>query len=174
MNWIESPWGVRWSSLATLAVIVLVVSVVKRRPVLGAVAAMGWLIAFEIPYELTDMLVRHQPGAHLTGWAFWLLTVSGWIGWAWALGVRPDWRWVEISAVIFLGWIASGFQHNDPGQHSPVMIWPEVMNVGSKTALGIAFLLGALRLPGRKTLALRDSLSGMLAQGLHRSGEVIR
>lgn len=155
---IESPVGVRWSSLAMLALIVLVVTVVRRRPVLGLVAAMGWLVAFEIPYEATDLLVRHQPGAHLTSWASWVVTVAGWPFAAWALGVRPDWRWVALSAAIFAVWIATGFHHNDPGQAGQVMVWPEVLNEGSKTALGVAYLLGALRASPSQLVDLKRRL----------------
>lgn len=142
---IESPLGVRWTSLATLAAIVLIVIAVRRRPFLALVAAMGWLVAFEIPYEATDMIVRHQPGAHLAGWASWLLTVAGWPLAAYLAGVRPDWRWVMASGAIFIVWIATGFAHNDPGQTGPVQWGPELLNVGSKTALGMAYALGALR-----------------------------
>lgn len=174
---IESPLGVRWSSLATLAIIVVVITLVKRRPVLGLVAAMAWLVAFEIPYEATDILVRHQPGAHLTSWASWVVTVGGWPFAAWALGVRPDWRWVGLSAVIFVVWIAIGFQHNDPGQAGPVMWFPEVLNESSKTALGVAYLLGALRTArsGRWNPLLRlHALLGMAQQRLHGVDELGR
>ncbi len=174
---IESPLGVRWSSLAMLAVIVLVVAAARRRPVLGLVTAMAWLVAFETPYEARDILVRHQPGAHLTSWASWVVTVGGWPFAAWALDVWPDWRWVGLSAVIFLLWIATGFQHNDPGQPGPVMWLPEALNESSKTALGVAYLLGALRVPesGRRNPLLRlHAILGVAQQRLHGGDEIGR
>lgn len=168
---IESPLGVRWSSLAMLAVIVAVVWLRRRRqPVLGLVTAMAWLVAFEIPYEATDILVRHQPGAHLTSWASWVVTVGGWPFAAWALGIWPDWRWTTAGAVLFAVWIAAGFQHNDAGQAAPVMWWPELLNVSSKTALGVAYLLGALRVPesGRGEPLMRlHAILGVAQQRLH-------
>jgi hypothetical protein len=174
---IESPLGVRWTSLAMLAVVLVVVSVVRRRPLLGLVAAMGWLVAFEIPYEATDILVRHRSGVHLTSWASWLLTVAGWPFAAHLAGIRPHWRWVAASAAIFAVWIATGFQHNDPGQTGPVTWLPEALNVGSKSALGVAYLLGALR-PERSgwgnALVLRHRLLGMAAERLQRLGQGAR
>ena len=139
---IESPWGVRWSSLAMLALIVLVVTAARRRPFLALVTAMGWLVAFEIVYEGADAAVHHKSSV---AWAFWLLTVAAWPLLAHFMGVRPHLRWVLLSAAIFALWIQQGFWYNWPGQGSkPINWWYEALNVGSKTALGVAYLLGAL------------------------------
>ena len=144
---IESPWGVRWSSLAMLALIVLVVTAARRRPFLALVTAMGWLVAFEIVYEGADAAVHHKSSV---AWAFWLLTVAAWPLLAHFMGVRPHLRWVLLSAAIFALWIQQGFWYNWAGQGSkPINWWYEALNVGSKTALGIAYLAGALRLPAK-------------------------
>jgi hypothetical protein len=177
---IESPLGVRYSTLAMLVVIVVVVAVLRRRPVLGAVTAAAWVTAFEVAYELANILV-HQRDAHvartLALQGFWLLTVVGSIGWAHALGVRPRLAWVTLSAAIFAFWVALGFPYNWAGQTGPVRWWPEALNVGSKTALGVAYLLGALapdRSGWREALVVRDLLLRVLPQRLHGGGELIR
>ncbi len=144
MQLLESPWGVRWSSLAMLAAILVVVTLARRRPLLALAAAMGWLVSFEVIYEATDIAVHHRLDAHLTSWGFWLLTVAGWPFFAHALGIRPNLRWVFLSAAIFALWIQQGFWYNWPGQPGPVQWEYELLNVGSKTALGVAYLLGAL------------------------------
>src|SRR5215510_9487724 len=99
IHMIESPWGVRWSSLAMLAVILIVVTVVRRRPLLALAAAMGWLVSYEIMFEATDMLVHHK-WAQQWGWGFWLLTVAGWPFFAHAMGVRPRLGWMALSASV--------------------------------------------------------------------------
>ena len=143
---IESPLGFRWTTLVMLAVILAVVSA-RRRPFLALVTTLAWLTAFEVPYQFTDALMHHRdadlPRA-LAVLAFWFATVVGSIGWAHALGVRPHARWVALSAVIFALWVQQGFPYNHAGQTGPVQWWPEILNVSSKTALGVAYLTGAM------------------------------
>src|SRR5260370_419879 len=140
---VEAPRGFRWSALAMLAAIVVVVSA-RRRPFLALVTALAWLTAFEVPYQVTDTLVHHRD-AHLLRAlaveAFWFGTVVGSIGWAHAVGVRPHLRWVALSAVIFTLWVQQGFQYNRAGQMGPVQWWPEILNVRSKTAMGFSSML---------------------------------
>jgi hypothetical protein len=141
---IESPLGIRWTTLATAAAIIVVIGT-RRRPLVGVVTVAAWLTAFEVLYQLTDTLTHHRD-AHLAHTlaveAFWLVTMVGWIGWAHALGVRPDVRWAALSVAIFALWVDQGFPYNWAGQQGPVRWWPEFLNVGSKTALGVAYMLG--------------------------------
>ena len=141
---LESPWNVRWSSLAMMAVIVVVVTAIKRRPLLAVAAAMGWLVSYEVVFQATDILVHHRFDAHLASWGFWLLTVAGWPFVAYIMGIRPRLGWTLLSATIFVVWVQQGFWYNWPSQLGPVNWWYEALNVGSKTALGMAYLLGAL------------------------------
>ncbi len=143
---IESPLGFRWTTLAMLAAILVVVSA-RRRPFLALVTALAWLTAFEVLYQFTDTLMHHRDAHLLRALAiqsFWFATVVGSIGWAHALGVRPHLRWVALSAVIFALWVQQGFPYNRAGQTGPVQWWPEILNVSSKTALGVAYLMGAV------------------------------
>ncbi|TMC05553.1 MAG: hypothetical protein E6J41_21715 [Chloroflexi bacterium] len=157
----ESPFGVRWTTLAMGATIVAVVGA-RRRPFVGVVTAAAWMTAFEIPYQIADALTHHRD-AHLARTlgqdVFWLATVAGWIGWAHALGVRPDARWALLSAAIFALWVAQGLPYNFAGQTGPVQWWPELLNVGSKTALGVAYMLGAVAPSARPAWATRSGQS---------------
>lgn len=151
---IESPLGIRWTTLAMAAAIIVVVGI-RRRPFVGVVTVAAWMTAFEVPFQLADALAHHRDAhlAHtLAVQAFWLVTMAGWIGWAHALGVRPDARWSALSAAIFAVWVAQGFPYNWAGQQGPVQWWPELLNAGSKTALGVAYLRGAVASPITTTI----------------------
>jgi hypothetical protein len=146
-GWLFSPVQVRWSTLLMAAVILAVVGVRRRRPAVAVVSVVAWLAVYETGWQLMDLVVHHAaawPAAvQRLGWAS--AALAGWPLLAHALGVRPDPRWAALCALVFAVWLWSGFWYNWPGQPYPLMIGPELANVASKTALGIAYLAGAVR-----------------------------
>lgn len=176
---IETPFGIRWSSLATAVAIVLVVTAARRRPLLGVLAAMGWGTTFEVAFQLTSILAHRD--AHwlrsLAGESWWLWTVVGWSFAAHLVGIRPHLSWLAVTALLFALWVQQGFWFNWQGQATPVNWWFEALNVSSKTALGVAYVLGAVR-PDRsgwrELLVLRDRLLRVAPERLHGGSEVVR
>lgn len=172
VNRTESPWGVRWTSLAMLGAILVVVTLVRRRPMLAVACAMGWLVSFEILFEATDMVVHHK-WVQQYGWGLWLLAVSGWPFYAWLKGIRPHLGWTLVSLAVFAIWVEQGFWYNWAGQSGPVQWWYELLNVVSKTGLGLAFLQGALTSnctpdAGRQGDVIKTSLTKRGLVGLAR------
>jgi hypothetical protein len=170
---IETPFGIRWTSLATAVGIVLVVTVVRRRPLLGVVAAMGWGTTFEVVFQITSILAHRDTHwlRALAGESWWLWTVVGWSFAAHLAGVRPRLSWVLVTAALFALWIQQGFWFNWQGQTTPVNWWYEALNVAAKTALGVAYVLGAVqprRPRWREARMLGGRLLGMAPERFHR------
>src|SRR5262249_50470 len=111
-----------------------------------------------------DMLVHHR-WAQQWGWSFWLLTVAGWPFLAHAMGVRPRLSWTLVAVAFFAVWVQQGYWYNWPGMTRPVMWEDEILNVGSQTALGMAYLGGALR-----PESLRAQLEDLKRRFDHREG----
>lgn len=168
MSTIETPFGIRWTSLAMALAIV---TLVRGRPLLGVVTAMGWGTTFEAVFQITSVLVHRDAlwWHSLTSESWWLWTVIGWSLAAHLAGVRPHLSWLAITALLYALWIEQGFWFNYVGQAGPVNWWFEGLNVGTKTALGVAYLLGALapkRSGWTETLVLGNRLLCVLQERL--------
>ena len=142
--WLYYPGGQVRLSTALMALTILVcVTWRTRRPHVAVVAVMAWISLFEVAWQGFTTL------AHGGRWAYeaWFVAaVISWVLLAHVLGVRPDWRLLLISAAALLAWLAVGFDSNWAGR-PPYNVRDEVLNEVSKTALGLAYLLGALRVP---------------------------
>jgi hypothetical protein len=135
------PFGVvRLSTVIVTAVVLAVVTWRTRRPLLAVLAVLGWLSAFEIAWELSRVAFRQDSLRN----ALWFsLAVAGWVVAAELARIRPEPRLAGLFALTFVLWLATGFGLNWLGQ--PVSVRDELLNEVSKTALGAAYLVGALR-----------------------------
>lgn len=146
--WLYLPFGhLRLSTFLGAAAIFLVVTAWTRRPVIAAVAVMAWLSAFEIVWQ-TGQYAFGRTGASDEFW--FVAAVVSWPLLAHVLGVRPDPWWAGAFAVTFLVWVTLGFHSNWPTL--PFSLRDEMLNEASKTALGVAYLLGGLRATARAAL----------------------
>jgi hypothetical protein len=150
MSLIETPFGIRYTSLATSILIVLVVGVARRRLWLGIFTAMGWGTSFELAFQIVGILAHHEGHwlRELAGESWWLWTVIGWSFCAHLAGVRPHLIGLAAFALLMALWVSQGFWFNYPGQPGPVNWTNEGLNVTTKTALAVAYTLGAIW-PGR-------------------------
>ena len=139
--WLVVPAGhVRASTLALTVLIALVVVWRTRRTLLAAVAVMAWLSAFEIAWQTAQAAFGRIPMSE----EFWFVAaVVGWVVLAHHLGIRPDPLLTGLFVAGFAVWVALGFHSNWPDQ--PFSLRDEATNELTKTALGVAYLLGALR-----------------------------
>jgi hypothetical protein len=144
----------RWTTLATGIVLLLVIGLVRRRPDLAVVSAVAWAGGFEAVYGILDTLYWHPTDT--VKWvaeAWQTAALAGWVGLAYAMGVRPSPAWVAVTVIAFAVWLSTipgltnGFISNAPqaGQTGPLLVVPEIENVVAKTAWAIAYAVGAWR-----------------------------
>jgi hypothetical protein len=145
-GWLESPLGMRWSTLALAVAIGLIIGVVRRQPFLAVVAIIAWVGGFEVVYRFFDILRWHE------WWAwnplFWeAAALAGWVALAHIVGIRPAAPWVILTATCFAFWVLSGFDYNILGRGRSVSVGAEMKNVVAKAAWGLMYLEAAWRAP---------------------------
>ncbi len=155
---IESPLGMRWTTLATGVALLVVIGLVRRRPDLAVVSAVAWAGGFELTYGIIDTLYWHpRDAARWTAEAWQAAALIGWVLLAHAMGIRPAPAWVAVTVIAFAVWLTTipgvtgGFVYNAPqaGQTGPLLVVPEIENVAAKTAWAIAYAVGAWRVETR-------------------------
>ena len=140
--WLYYPGGeIRVSTVLVALAILVCVGWRTRRPEVAVVAMMAWVSLYEVAWQGLTTLAH---GGRWASEAWFVAAVVSWVLLAHALGVRPDRRLLLISAAALLAWLAFGFDSNWAGQ-PPYDVRDEVLNEVSKTALGLAYLVGALR-----------------------------
>ena len=144
MVWSSLPSHPRWSTVLMAAVVLAVVGWRTRRPLLAGVAVLAWVSVSEIVWNGCDLLTHHG-NALRYGWL--VLALAAWPLLAHRLGIRPHPVGLALCAAAFAVWLALGFDYNWLGQSKPLQVVPEALNVLTKTALGAAYLAGALAVP---------------------------
>jgi len=168
--WVVFPFvgPIRLSTVLAFIATVAILTWVRRSPLVGLVAGMGWVSAFEIVYQAIGTIYGRHDAMHLFYLTF---SMSGWVVAAYVAGIRPH-PWLLLAwTVLFLGWIASGFQPNlfdHPGQFS---VAQEAFNVATKDGLAAIFVIGGLmpHRPGELTGA-----PSAQAAGPRREGDSVR
>lgn len=161
---LESPFGMRWTTVLMAGAILLLIGIWKRRPLIAVAALLAWAGGFEVTFRALD-IVRWREWWAISAWAWEAAALAGWVIAAYAFGVRPSIPWVAVTVATLGVWFATGFDYNLPqtvaGQHQVIRWWPEILNVIAKTAWGMAYMLGALSPPGvpwyRRRPSLRES-----------------
>ena len=141
--WLVFPLigAIRFSTVLAFIVGVAIVTWYRRSLLVGLVVGMGWVSAFEIFFQAVGTIYGRHDLPHLFYLTF---TMSGWVVGAYLVGVRPHPGLLAVWGLVFLGWIASGFQPNlfdQPGRFSVVQ---EVFNVATKDGLAAIFVIGVL------------------------------
>jgi len=158
---LESPFGMRWTTMLMAGAILLLIGIWKRRPLIAVAALLAWAGGFEVIFRALDIL-RWREWWAISAWAWEAAALAGWVIAAYALGVRPSIPWVAVTVATLGVWLATGFDYNLPqtvaGRHQVIRWWPEILNVIAKTAWGMAYMLGALSLPGVPWYRRRPSL----------------
>ena len=159
--WVVFPFvgAIRLSTVLAFIATVAILTWFRRSLLVGLVAGMGWVSAFEIVYQAAGTIYGRHDVMHLFYLTF---SMSGWVVAAYVAGIRPH-PWLLVAwGLLFLGWIASGFQPNlfdHPGQFSVVQ---EAFNVATKDGLAAIFVLGGLapfRLRARTPAPLTPAVS---------------
>ena len=135
------------STLATALVIAAVILWRRRSPLTAVIAVMAWASAYEVGFAALGTVLHGWPPGALA----WLAAaLAGWIVLAQVWGVVPD-RWLlAATALLTLAWIGAGFHANSVGPSATggtraFSAVDEILNEGTKTLLGAAYLVGGLR-----------------------------
>ena len=144
MGLLESPLGMRWTTLLTALLMVFLVGVIRRRPDLAGVAVVAWAGGFEVVYRFWD-IVRWQEWWAWSSWFWEAAALAGWVFLAQSVGIRPSLFWLAATLLCFAIWISTGYRYNYVGQKAPFQVLGEIENVSAKTAWAMAYLVGAWR-----------------------------
>lgn len=135
------PFGieVRTSTLIFSAIVLGGVAWRTRSPLRGFVALAAWISAYEVLYSWTEVLLGRWGILN----ALSICALLGWVVLALWMGHRPSWPWLVVFIVLWMIWIALGFHANVHGGRPSFSLLQEVMNVATKSALAIAYLVGS-------------------------------
>jgi hypothetical protein len=141
--WLVFPFvgAVRLSTVMAFIATLAIVAWFRRSLLVGLVAGMGWVSAFEIVYQAVGTVYGRHDALHLF---FLTFSMSGWVVAAHLAGVRPHPGLLAAWGAVFLWWMASGFQPNlfdQPGRFSLVQ---EAFNMATKDGLAAIYVIGAL------------------------------
>ena len=142
---VATSGAIRISTVATALLIAAFVGWRRRSPLIALVAVMAWAASFEIVFLLLGTIVHGWPVANLV----WVgAALAGWVVLAAVVRVFPDLRLALAAALVAVAWVVTGFAVNTPSSasFSPAA---EAFNELSKTLLGAAYAVGALRVHGR-------------------------
>jgi hypothetical protein len=141
--WVVFPFvgPIRLSTVLAFIATVAILTWSRRSLLVGLVAGMGWVSAFEIVYQAAGTIYGRHDALHLFYLTF---SMSGWVVAAYVAGIRPH-PWLLVAwGLLFLGWMAFGFRSNlydHPGQFS---LSQEAFNVATKDGLAAIFVIGGL------------------------------
>jgi hypothetical protein len=151
--WLVFPFigPIRFSTVLAFIATLVIVGWFRRSPVTALVAGMGWVSAFEIVYQAVGTIYGRHDALHLFYLTF---SMSGWVVAAYVAGIRPH-PWLLFTwALVFLGWMAFGFQPNEFDQPGHFSLTQEAFNMATKDGLAAIFVIGALAPFGRPTHAM--------------------
>jgi hypothetical protein len=141
--WLIFPFigAIRLSTVLAFTATLVIVAWFRRSLLVGFVVGMAWVSAFEIVYQAVGTIYGRHDALHLF---FLTFSMSGWVVAAHLAGVRPHPGLLLAWVVVFIGWIAFGFQPNlfdHPGTFS---LLQEAFNMATKDGLAAIYVIGAL------------------------------
>ena len=141
--WLVFPFigAIRLSTVLAFIATLLIVGWYRRSPLVALVAGMGWVSAFEILFQAVGTLYGRHDAQHLF---FLTFSMSGWVVAAHIAGIRPHPLLLLAWGLVFLGWIASGFQPNLFDQPNRFSVVQEEFNMATKDGLAAIYVIGAV------------------------------
>src|SRR6202795_1106648 len=138
--WLVFPFigAIRFSTVLAFIATLAIVGWFRRSPIVALVAGMGWVSAFEIVYQAVGTIYGRHDALHLFYLTF---SMAGWVVAAHVAGVRPPPALILAWGLVFLGWMASGFQPNLFDQPDRFSYLQEVFNVLAKDGLAAVYVI---------------------------------
>ncbi len=141
--WAVFPFvgAIRLSTVFAYVAVVVAVTWHRRSLLVGIIAGMAWVSAFEIVFQAFGTVFGKYDATHLFYLTF---TISGWVVAGYVAGIRPHPALLLVWLLVFLGWMAYGFHPNHYGDPN-FSVGQEIFNVVTKDGLAAIYLLGGLR-----------------------------
>ena len=141
--WLVFPFigPIRLSTVLAFIATVVILAWFRRSPLVAVIAGMGWVSAFEIVYQAVGTIYGRHDALHLFYLTF---SMSGWVVAAFVAGIRPHPGLLLAWGVLFLGWVAFGFQPNLYDQPTHFSTAQEAFNVATKDGLAAIFVIGGV------------------------------
>ena len=141
--WLVFPFvgAIRLSTVLAFVATLVIVAWFRRSLLVAFVAAMAWISAFEIVYQAVGIVYGRHDALHVFYLTF---SMSGWVVAAHIAGVRPHPALLLAWALLFLGWMASGFQPNLFDHPERFSIVQEAFNMATKDGLAAIYVIGAV------------------------------
>jgi hypothetical protein len=141
--WLLFPFvgAIRLSTVLAFVATVAILTWYRRSLLIGLVAGMGWVSAFEIVYQAFGTIYGRHDALHLFYLTF---SMSGWVVAAYVAGIRPHPWLLAAWCLLFIGWIAIGFQPNLFDHPAQFSVAQELFNVATKDGLAAIFVIGGL------------------------------
>lgn len=141
--WVVFPFipAIRLSTILAFIATLVIVGWFRRSPLIALVAGMGWVSAFEIVYQAVGTVYGRHDALHLF---FLTFSMSGWVVAAYVAGIRPHPGLLVAWGLVFLAWMAYGFQPNEFDQPGRFSIAQELFNMATKDGLAAIYVLGGL------------------------------
>lgn len=141
--WVLFPFigAIRLSTVLAFVATLVILTWSRRSLFVAFLAGMGWVSAFEIVYQAVGTVYGQFTPIHL----FYLVfTMSGWVAAAYVAGIRPHPLLLVAWGLVWVGWMAYGFQPNLLGQPGPFSVGQELFNVATKDGLAAIYVIGGL------------------------------
>ena len=141
--WLIFPFigAVRFSTVLAFVATVVVLTLARRSILVAVIAAMGWVSAFEIIFQVVGAGEGRVDWLHVFYLTF---SLSGWVVAAHVAGIRPHPALLAAWALVFLGWVAFGFHPNRYADHGQFSLGQEIYNVLTKDGLAAIYVLGGI------------------------------
>lgn len=150
--WLIFPFigAIRLSTVLAFVATLAILTWFRRSPLLALVAGMGWVSAFEIVYQSVGTIYGRHDALHLFYLTF---SMSGWVVAAHMAGIRPHPGLLLAWSLLFVGWMAIGFQPNLFDQPSHFSVPQELFNMATKDGLAAIYVIGGISPFHRKARA---------------------
>jgi len=141
--WLIFPFigAIRFSTVLAFVVTVVVLTLARRSLLVALIAAMGWVSAFEITFQVVEAIEGRADWLHIFYLTF---SLSGWVVAAYVAGIRPHPALLVAWGLVFFGWVAYGFQPNRYADHDQFSVGQEVFNVLTKDGLAAIYVIGGI------------------------------
>jgi hypothetical protein len=128
-----------------MTIAILACGSARRHPFQALLGALAWIISFEVAWQMT----ANALAGTFSSFPYALFLVGGLLLLGFVFGVRLSWRFLALTSMIYLLWVAEGFHYNLAS--SSHINWPsEVLNEATKTSFGLVWLWPFLR-PSKNT-----------------------
>jgi 2-polyprenyl-3-methyl-5-hydroxy-6-metoxy-1,4-benzoquinol methylase len=141
--WLIFPFigAIRVSTVLAFVATVLILSRVRRSPLVAVIAGMAWVSAFEIVYKVVGAMEGRVTWLDVFYLTF---SLAGWVVAAHVAGIRPHPALLVAWGLAFVAWVAFGFHPNRYSEPGHFSIGQEIFNMLTKDGLAAIYVIGGI------------------------------